>query len=521
MVAFILLFVACIVFSFAGMNIKEKYNPARRLEDLLLTAFLLLTLSAQLAAIYITAGRSPFFSMIEIMAFDYFWFSFAPFYPHSDPAGNGMARAFHGIFNTAASVIFGVISYLLIKFWACDRRQTGLHIVLSVAACIGLINIFNNRKSFLSGDSFEDSARWARMSIEDYRKSLSRAGMLEKTDSWEAKELDASPEELKHWDVCGCRSIDVRTHEKLNCLLLEGRFEFPDGTADIQPYGFLCGCLGYTEDGDISDSSFFVPGYVKLVWHDLSEGKTYRVYTPLPRELDRYFEDTDRFGLDDIEFRIMPGGKVLMFHNMLNQIHNIMIDYPLQGEETKDYEQEFADLVTEYKIDVNEHRAVKIPSPDTLNDYLRRFRYHPVFCTENDSLKITKTICNFFNGEKILSDSEWKEDMEPSKIKDVFIRFESEEHRYAAFIYFNEEEIEEIFFEAFNIHDESLQGEFIIRVGTKESDFSFALKLSDKYCYLKAAEIRLYKMNEEDAGKLIFKNYKGDHKNLLTGLEVR
>jgi len=521
MVGFVLLLAACIVFSYAGVAVKEKYDPGKRLEDLILTAFLLLTLTTQLAAIYFTAQRSPFLSMIEIMAFDYYWFSFAPYYPHSDPAGNGMALAFHGFFNTAASVLFGVISFFLIRFWAFDSRQTGLHIVLFLAACIGLVNLFNNRTSFLSGDSFEASASWNRMSVEDYRKSLSRAGMLEKTDSWKAKELDASPEELQHWDVCGCKSITVRTHEKLNCLLLEGHFEYPDGTADIQSYGFLCGCLGYTDDGDKSDDSLFVPEYVKLACHDLSDGKTYRVYTSLPGELEHYFDDTYRFGLDDIEFRIMPGGKVLMFHNRRNQIHNIMIDYPLQGEETKDYEQRSAELISEYRIDVNEHRAVKLPSPDTVNDYLRRFRYHPVFCTENDSLKITKTICNFFNGEKILSDSEWKEDMEPARIKDVFIRFESEEHRYAAFIYFNEDEVIETFGETYDECDGSMQGEFIIRVGTKESDFSFALKLGDKCCHLKAAEIRLYKMNEEDAGKLIFKNYNGDHKNLLTGLEVR
>ena len=521
MVTIVLLLAACIVFSFAGVAIKEMYTPVKRLEDILLTAFLLLTLAAQLATIYFTARRSAFFSMIEIMAFDYYWFNYAPYYPHSDPAGNGMAQAFRSIFNTAASFLFGLISFFLIKFWVSGAHHTGLCIVLFLAACIGLKNLFNNRKSFLSGDSFTEAARWARMSEEDYMKSMFREGMLEKTDSWEAKELDANPEELKHWNVSGCHSIHVRTHGKLNYLLLEGRFEFPEETADIQPTGSLCGCLGYTDEGDANDTTFFVPQYVKLAWHDLYDGNTYRVYDSLPKELDRYFDDTDRFWLDDIEFLILPEGKVLMFHNRHNQIHNIMIDYPLQGEVTNDYDQKISDFISEYKIDVNKYRATKIPSLDTINDYLKRFRYHPVFCTENDSLKITKTICNFFNGEKILSDGEWKEDMEPARIKDVFIRFESEEQRYSSFIYFNENEILETFYEAFKNCDESLQGEFIIKAGTLQSDFSFSLKLGDKFCQLKETEIRLYKNNQNDAGKLVFKNYKGDHKNLLTGLEVR
>ena len=521
MFTIVLLLMACIVFSYAGASMKELYKPSKRLENLLLTAFLLLSLSTQLTTIYFSAQRSPFFSMIEIMAFNYYWFNFAPYYPHSDPAGNGMARAFRSVFNTAASVLYGVISFFLIKFWVSGGHHTGLRIVLFLAAYIGLRNLFNNRKSFVSGDSFEESARWAKMSEEDYRKSLFRASMLEKIDSWEAKELDASPKELEHWDVYGCKSIVVGTHGKLNCLLLEGHFEFPTETADIQPFGFLCGCLGFTDDGDKNDTSFFVPKYVKLAWHDLSDGKTYRVYTSLPKELDYYFDDTDRFRLDNIEFRIMPHGKVLMFHNRRNQVHNIMLDYPLQGEVTNDYEQKFSDLVSEYKINVNEYRATKTPSLDTINDYLKRFRYHPVFSTENNSLKITKTICNFFNGEKILSDGEWNEDMEPTRIKDVFIRFESEQSKYAAFIYFNEDEVLETFCEVYNKCDESLQGELLIQVGTLENDFSFALKLGDKHYRLKATEIRLYKNNADDSGKLIFKNYKGNHKNLLTGLEIR
>ena len=520
MVAFVLLLVACIVFSYIGTAIKEMYDPSKKLENFLLTAFILLTLTAQLTTIYLTAPKSPFFSMIEIMAFDCYWFYFAPFHPNSDPAGNGMAWGFRSLFNTAASVLLGVISYLLIKFWAYDSRQTGLHIVLFFAACIGLINLFRNRQSFLLGDSLEESARWARMSVEDYRKTLFRAGMLEKADAWEAKELDASPEELKHWNVCGSKCIAVKTHEKLYCVLLEGSFVFPDGPADIDPSGFLCGFLGLTDDGDANDTSFFVPKHVKLVWHDLTDGKTYRVYTALPKGLDRYFDDTDRFWLDNIEFRIMPGGKVLMFHNRHNQIHNIMIDYPLQGEETNDYEQKLSDLISEKEIDVNAYRAAKAPSLDTIHDYLKRFRYHPVFRTENDSLKITKTICNFFNGEKILSDGAWRENMNPTRIKDVFIRFESEQQRYAAFIYFNEDEVSETFGEAFHQCDESLTGELMIQVGTSENGFSVALKLGVKCCSLKATEIRLYKMDADDAGKLIFKNYKGNHKNLLTGLAV-
>ena len=52
MVEFVLLLAACIGFSYAGVAIKEMYKPSKKIEDLLLTAFLLLTLTTQLATIY-------------------------------------------------------------------------------------------------------------------------------------------------------------------------------------------------------------------------------------------------------------------------------------------------------------------------------------------------------------------------------------------------------------------------------------------------------------------------------------
>ena len=75
--------------------------------------------------------------------------------------------------------------------------------------------------------------------------------------------------------------------------------------------------------------------------------------------------------------------------------------------------------------------------------------------------------------------------------------------------------------EAFEKCTESAQGEFVVHAGTAQNDFSFALKLGEKCRPLKETEIRLYKTNANDAGKLVFKNYNGSHKNLLYGLEIR
>ncbi len=526
------LWIAGVVLGFFGMAVKELYNPAKRMSDIFLTFYLVFTLGIQLLAIYFTALRSPLLAMPGVMVFDYYWFAFAPFYPNSDAAGNGMAWGFRSMFIFGGSFIFGIISYLLMKFLVVGGRSYGLYFVLTVAGFIGLGTIRKNRNCFLNGDAFVREASWAYMKADDYRRSLLRESMVEKNDSWDSKELDADPEELEHWDVYGCKCVNIRTNGQLSCELLEGTFEYPRETRRALETGLNTGCIGYTREIDANDRTIFVPHTITLVWRDLTDGKTYKIHTALPKELDRYFEDTDRFWLDDIELRIFPWGKVLMYHNRRNQIHNIMMDYPLMGEETDAYvgneeekevsgealERQTAEiqkLSDHGKISVEQIRKMDmdLPDPDTINEYLRRYKYTISFTSDDEQIKITKTICNFFNGEKILSDGEWKEEMNPARIKDVFLRFENGQDRYAAFIYFQEEEILKVFEKLAEVEKTDPSAEFIITCGEKQDAFSFTLKLNDRSYSPEETEIRLYKVDEQERGKLVFKNYKGDHKN--------
>lgn len=512
------LWIAGIILGFVGIVLKELYRPVQRAADLFLTMYFLLTVFIHLAAIFFTGQKSPFAATIAAMIFLYYWLHFAPYYPHSDPAGNGMALGFRSFYIIVACIVWGIISFLLIKFLKPNGDRVGLYIVLGIAAIVGLYNVFANRKSFLSGDAFEEDARWARMRVDDYRKSLFRKSMVEKNDSWEAKELDAVPEEIEHWDLYGSNSIRITTYGQYPCLLLEGNFGLTSETSDIQRTGFHFGYLGYADGEDSDDDASFVPKNMTLVWYDISEGKTYKIQTELPKELNRYFEDTERFRYDDIEFRIMPTGRVLMFHNMFNQIHNIMIDYPLQGEVTGGYEKAISDLIQKEKVDVKKYGNIKVSSAGIINDYQKRFKYRINFQSENGSFDITKTICNFFNGEKILSGDKWNEEMDPSRIKDVFLRFEDERMRYACFVYFDDDEVIKAFEDVFDAKDDDTQGEFTVTVGNDKDAFSFALTDGKKHCELKKSEIRLYTVDEDERGKLVFKNYTGKHKNLLNAL---
>lgn len=515
------LYVTCILGSFFGLCVKWLYKPARRVRDFLLTTFISLVLLSQLEAIYFFALGSPFASMIAIILFDHYWFYFRPFYPNSDAAGNGMARGFRSFYVTVTSVILGVISFLLIQFFKVNGNPIGLYIVLAFAALISISIMLMNRESHLSGDAFDDHARWAKLRTDDYRKALFRESMLEGNDEWEGKELDAVPIELTHWDVYGSNNIKVTTYKKLCCFLLEGEFTFLTETHRVSSYGLLHGCLGFASDegGDSPP----VPRHVVMAWYDLSDGNTYKLDADLPDELNYYLDDEERFRWDNIEFQILPHGKVVMYHNWRNQIHNIMLDYPLQGEETKEYEQKVSDFQKEKSKYFMAHERIGdtigevsgLPSLETINNYLKRFPYTITFRPGNDRFKITKTICRFFNGEKILSGGEWEEKMDPARLKDVFLRFEDEKEKYSCFVYFNKEEILRVFDEVFGNPGDSSKGEFIIRVGIEKSAFAFEIKADDKCYPLHETEFRLYKNNRDDGGKLVFKSYNGNHKNLM------
>ncbi|MBR5047822.1 MAG: hypothetical protein IKX76_06255, partial [Eubacterium sp.] len=351
MIKIAVLWIVSIILSYAGMAVKERYSPARRMGDFILTAFLHLLLCLQLAAVYFTGTKTALLSAVLLIAFNYYWFYFTPFYPNSDPAGNGMARGFRSIIITFGAVTYGIVSFFLIRFLVIDGIRFGLYIVLAIAAYIGLYNIWANRRSFISGDSLNSSARWERMSVDDYRKTLLRMDLVEKRDSWEAKELDASPEEMDHWDVYGWKCINIKAADGLPCVLARGDFVYPDGRASLHPMGLEWGCLGYTGERNANDRKpeSFIPDTINLVWRDLSDCQTYQIQTELPKELSVYFEDSDRFWLDDIELRIMGKGKVWMFHNRTNQIHNICMDHPLVGTLTNEFDQAAEELILKYK----------------------------------------------------------------------------------------------------------------------------------------------------------------------------
>ena len=341
--------------------------------------------------------------------------------------------------------------------------------------------------------------------------------MVKKGDPWEAKELDDWPKEITHYNAFGSK-LEIKSFDSMPCLLLETQFIHASGEEDAMDTGFGCGNLAHRYNDACEDD--FIPKHIAMVWQNLSEGKTYRIDVSLPKELSAYSDMVNKDRYDDLDFVIMPHGRVLMYHNRYKQIHNLMIDYPLQGVETNEYDERIAEYFAENNINLDHYAKKELPAVETIDNYLKRFPYTVSFVYENERYKTQKSICNFFNGERILSGEQWAADIEPARIKDVFLRFQYKQSRYSCFLFFDEDEVLSVFKEAFETDDATGNGEFVIKAGRNRNDFEFALKVAGKAYTLKKSEIRLYENNADDRGKLVFKNYRGKRKNLLRGLRI-
>ena len=519
----IVFLIASVLLSYFSLGAKEYYRLARSMRNIGISLLLLITLTVHSALIYFIATKLIFLTIVPLIAFYIYWFMFAPLCLGStDAAGAGMARGFHVIIGVGSGIIFGIIFYVLIIFLS----PVALYIALGFYVLIGLYSIYFTYYCYTSGGEFQYSAMREKLSYEQYRRTLFRESMVKKGDPWEAKELDDWPKEMKHSDVYGSKQLEIKSFDSMPCLLLEASFIHASGDDEFDDElkreaiftGFVCGNLARRKNDASGDE--FIPKRIAMVWHNLSEGKTYRIDVSLPKELSTYSDMVNEDRDDDLDFVIMPHGRVLMYHNRYNQIHNLMIDCLLQGVETKEYEEKIAEYFAKNNINLDHYAKKELPAVETIDNYLKRFPYTVSFVYENERYKTQKSICNFFNGERILSGEQWVADIEPARIKDVFLRFQYEQSRYSCFLFFNEDEILSVFKEAFETDDAAGNGEFVIKAGRNRNDFAFTLKVAGKAYTLKKTEIRLYKNNADDRGTLVFKNYRGKRKNLLRGLGI-
>ena len=512
-IVFIALLIASVLLSILSVGVKDYYRLGRRMRNTGISVLLLTTLAVHSALICFIATKLVYLTIVPLIAFYIYWFMFVPLYIGStDPAGAGMARGFHLIICVGGAIIWGIILYVLIIFLS----PIALYIALGVCVLIGLYSICSTYYCFTNGSEFQYNAMREKLSFEQYRRAMFRESMVEKGDPWETKELDDWPEEITHYNDYDRKQLEIKSFDSMQCLLLNAHFIHASGEEKTIDTSFGWHILESIRNRACEDD--FIPKHIAMVWHNLCEGKTYCVDADLPKQLSSYSDTVNKNRDDDLDFVIMPHGRVLMYHNGYNQIHNIMIDCSLQGVKTNEYDEKIEEYFVKNDINSDLYPKKELPSLKTIDNYLKRFNYTVSFVYANALYKTQKSICNFFNQEKILCGEQWTADIKPARIKDVFLRFQYEHSRYSCFIFFDEEEILSVFKEAFETDDAADNGEFVIRAGRNKKDFEFSLIVAGRAYTLKKTEIRLYKNNADDRGKLVFKNYRGARKNLLRGL---
>lgn len=328
------------------------------------------------------------------------------------------------------------------------------------------------------------------------------------------EELDSIPYQSTPNKIHKMRVETLKGHF---CVLLKGIFEICGKTKYLgnPVYGerYLKGDSTLYYHWNNCTYHSVLPKHIIIGWFDCQNQKYYKLETNLPVSLEKYFDDKNSFCLYDVVFSLMPNGRVLLYLREKNYVHDILIDYPLQGVETNEYQNIMEDYLTRKQLSIDRLINSNILLNFDIDLYTKRFDYKiKIFPTRG--MKVDRYICNFFNLERLNFCAFFKYDYKFAHIKDVFIKFYNDDIIYICFLFFNKEEILKAYDMVFNSNDKDTSiGEFIIKVGYLKESFVFELKCRDKSYTFRQTEICLYRHYPNNLCKLIFKNYQDAHKN--------
>ncbi len=272
-----------------------------------------------------------------------------------------------------------------------------------------------------------------------------------------------------------------------------------------------------------------LPSAFGAKWISYAEKKAYVAYDELPFEqLTKAFNDGydsfDRQGnykkekYETLSLCLLPDGEVVLY--LIGSKRTILLDWVAKGEPSIDYEifRQEGDCSTSLNdhikstIKLNpELRVSQTVTLDRIHKYFERFNYSIKIEFEDMNSSIMKTSYEFANSERSIS---LKSDVDnsiknPSRIKYFKIYWKDESNTYEAHFYFNEDEVLQMFDDAFGENREST-GVFNIWVSKHNNLFDISLTVNEKKYSFKKTEIHVFRENE-----LIYMNYKGKHKNVF------
>ena len=373
------------------------------------------------------------------------------------------------------------------------------------------------------------------------------ASCANKKDLQKNKEINQMEDERFYYEVC-CSSPKLGPGEYMTVEYIG-----ESGTLRVFGNENTYGGMGSGHDGVARSraSRYGLPKAIEATWVSYTDRKVYSVATLLPYDTILSLfrdggepcipvpngitpEDKIGYAIDCFDLCFLPGGKVMLY--VKTAVKSILLDWSTTGVEVTDedvlsdvymrwglknidsyfdayYSDEFSDYEPWRKY-MRKHGSIA----PLLERYLERFNYTLNFEFENQETTIHGVSSDFTNGECYSYTKKFNEAFKnPSRLKEFEIMWDTKDSRYTCFMYFNEEEMLKVFDKAYG-EDRTQKGELTIKVCKYNNLFDISLNVGDKSIKLEKTEIRVFQRPMEAAnraGKLFYKNYEGDHKNLF------
>ncbi len=284
------------------------------------------------------------------------------------------------------------------------------------------------------------------------------------------------------------------------------------------------------------DNKYCLPKIIEAIWASFVDRKVYCVVAFLPYdEILSLFKKDEEF--DHLDLCFLPGGKLKLYVKGHNR--KLLLDWEVPAFEEEDdailryiygsfdYKDKYCQNVEDFfeaiyskASDLEELWYIYMKKnnsiANSLNRYLQRFNYELKFEFEDTMTNSLMVGSKFVNHERYLSTVEYNKEIEmPSRLENIKAVWNTKDFHYTCFMYFNEEEMLDVFDEAYG-EDRTQKGELKIKVCKYNNLFDIFLNVGDTSIKLEKTEIRVFQDPIDDpngAGTLIYKNYDGDHHN--------
>ncbi len=295
----------------------------------------------------------------------------------------------------------------------------------------------------------------------------------------------------------------------------------------------FCGAA-YDEDRKVR-----LPRGIDALWLSYTERKVYSLYADLPFEqmedlFAKGYERYDSNGVlkqekfESLDLCFLPKGVVVLYAKGIAR--TILLDWSALGHETNEFDEEIckekrAESINELVDWTLEHNPGMVvdkdlPADSLLSKYFERFNYRINVAFEDERSSIFISSCNFTNAERISVRYKSMDNgiKRPARLKDYELLWNCDGYQYDAYFYFNEEESLRLFDEAFGENRKEKEGTLDVKVSKYNNLFEISLNVDDKKILFEKTEIRVFRAPLPDVRgnwELIYKNYEGDHQNIL------